>query len=602
MNKQNSHDFNYRISFFRKKLIPQLFIIIAAFSLINIITCSIVKNNIRQRLNEDSEKLLSQSMYTFNSIINEIYTLALLLTYDSPTADTIRACLQKPYFIYSDVENIKSIIITPVIATREYIESIYIYFENDNDYFFANNEGIRSLKNYSDNEWVQDIYSSENQNKTIWSEQRTYNKIADLNLNQTVVSLYQRNLYRDGIVVLNLNCDYLNNLLDSMISYTGQVIYVLNEKSEIVFSSSDNPFINHLNASAYSPDMSQPNEKIYYVTRQQSDFVPSWTIVSAIPYQSLYAPISRINLFILITIIFVCIVTSVIMLQQVKKSYNSITRIMNFINDIKENPELPPTIQQSKEYEFIVESVIESSIRESELKQQLLQKQYQNKVLELKSLQAQINPHFLLNTLQSIFWASFQLTGNYNPVSEMIENLNTILGYLLKSNDTLVSIEDEIRVLKSYVSIFKARHNHSFLVSWDIPEADYSNCYIGKMILQPFIENAISHGFIGNHRSDYHITCSLRKSNKDILIIIKDNGVGIAKETLEKIKRSCHPTAETPTSHIGIYNSNRRLYLIYGNTYTINFDSTPQTGTTVTLSLPLITQENYNSYIPKTNQ
>ena len=100
-------------------------------------------------------------MYTFNSIINEIYTLALLLTYDSPTADTIRACLQKPYFIYSDVENIKSIIITPVIATREYIESIYIYFENDNDYFFANNEGIRSLKNYSDNEWVQDIYSSE---------------------------------------------------------------------------------------------------------------------------------------------------------------------------------------------------------------------------------------------------------------------------------------------------------------------------------------------------------------------------------------------------------------------------------------------------------
>lgn len=149
MNKQNSHDFNYRISFFRKKLIPQLFIIIAAFSLINIITCSIVKNNIRQRLNEDSEKLLSQSMYTFNSIINEIYTLALLLTYDSPTADTIRACLQKPYFIYSDVENIKSIIITPVIATREYIESIlYIILKMNNVNFSLIRNAFSSLKNY----------------------------------------------------------------------------------------------------------------------------------------------------------------------------------------------------------------------------------------------------------------------------------------------------------------------------------------------------------------------------------------------------------------------------------------------------------------------
>jgi len=589
MNKKNS-DFKYRIRFFRRKLIPRFICIILASILINSIICNIVKNTIRQRSDEDSEKFLAQSMYTFSSIINEIYTLTLLLTYDSTISDTIRDCLRNPHFIFSDIEGIQSMIITPVVATREYIESIYVYFENDNDFFIANNEGIRSLKTYYDNNWFDSIRSSENMEKNTWSEQRSYQKTTGFT--HYVVSLYQRNLYGDGIIVLNLNRNYLNDLLSGLVSYDGQIIYVINEHSDVIFTSSEDPLTDYgelfdLTGSG-TPRSQNPKYRVSY---QKTDVAPSWTIVSAIPYDSLYAPISRINRFIVITIVLSCTIASFIVLQQVKRFYESINRIMTFIQEVKENPEAAPIMcQQPKDYEFIVESIVESSIRESELKHQLLENQYQNKVLELKGLQSQINPHFLLNTLQSIFWASFQLTGKYNIVSEMIENLNTILGYLLRSNELLISIEDEIRVLKSYLLIFKARHNNPFEIVWDIPDGDYSNNYIGKMILQPFLENAILHGFVGIGRDDFLLRISLCQSDSFLQITIDDNVVGMSDKELEKIHAVCRPHAKSPSTHIGIYNSNRRLYLIYENKYQLTFDSDASHGTTVHLSLPIIRQ------------
>ena len=110
------------------------------------------------------------------------------------------------------------------------------------------------------------------------------------------------------------------------------------------------------------------------------------------------------------------------------------------------------------------------------------------------------------------------------------------------------------------------------------------------MILQPFLENAILHGFVGTGRDDFLLRISLCQSDSFVQITIDENGVGMSGKEIGKIHEGCIPHAKPPSTHDGIYNSNRSLFLIYENKYQLTFDSDASHGTTVHLSLPIIRQ------------
>lgn len=371
-------------------------------------------------------------------------------------------------------------------------------------------------------------------------------------------------------------------------SYEGQMIYIFDENQNLLFCSTKDPALTESQVREIllaGPD--DEWDKRYYLSSARADFIPEWTFVSVVPKQSLYAPIRQINLSIFLTMILACVLGSAIASLRVWQSYRSINRIMAFIGDIKKNPHAPVSLKKEpKEYEFIVESLIEAYTRENALNQQLLENKYTAKALELKSLQAQINPHFLLNTLQSIFWASFQLTNSYNDVSKMIENLNTILGYLLESDSILVPFERELRNLESYISIQQMRTNHKFEMIWDVPEDLYS-CYTGKLLFQPLLENSIRHGFTGP--GPWLLKFRVRRHDGHLRISILDNGQGIPEPKLLSIRHTLTSPDLTPSTHIGLYNSNRRLQLLFGPQYHITLHSKPGLGTLVQLTLPLIT-------------
>ena len=577
---------SFRISFFRRKLLPLLLLIITFFLTLGIIISNIVETSIRNKLDQDSFALLTQTKHSFESVMNEIYALTLILTYDTATAKTIKTCLQNRQVHYSDIQNIKSSIVIPLVATRSYIDSIYIYFDNPNGYFIANTEGIRSLETYDDTKWYKSASSPEFKDRMIWSEARSYEKYG---FSHDIVTLYQRSLYGDGMIVLNLNQEYFNRQLDDMISYDGQMICIFDEDKKLLFANTGASGL-----PGYEIDerlFSKPEGKWqedYYISSADAQFSPSWTFVSLVPKKSLYAPIQKINLLIFLTMIIACAVGSGIASLRVWQSYRSIHRIIHFIEEVKNDPKAPaPAKKEPKEYEFIVESLVEAYTRENALNQQLLENKYAAKALELKSLQAQINPHFLLNTLQSIFWASFQLTGSYNHVSKMIEDLNTILGYLLESDSSLVPLEKELRNLESYISIQQARANHKFEMQWDVPD-EFRSYYTGKLLFQPLLENAIQHGFIGNGR--WMLRFRVRRPADYLLVTITDNGKGIPAQELKHIQNRLNQQENASQPHIGIYNSNRRLQLLFGNQYHITVRSKEGIGTQIRLKLPLITE------------
>ncbi|WP_339148916.1 MULTISPECIES: sensor histidine kinase [unclassified Sutcliffiella] len=206
------------------------------------------------------------------------------------------------------------------------------------------------------------------------------------------------------------------------------------------------------------------------------------------------------------------------------------------------------------------------------------------KEAELANLQAQINPHFLYNTLEAIRMKSLAEGGKTS--AKMIVQLAQLFRYSLKSGE-LVTVDNELNHAKQYMELYKIRfQNH--LTSNYIVDEKLLNFYIPPFILQPLIENFLIHGFKRDSEKN-EISIRVSEKNHKLLIEIEDNGMGIDPERLEELKQRLQ-LMEGPSDSIGLENVHQRIRLKYGEPYGINLESTPAISTIVTVVLPLISE------------
>jgi two-component system sensor histidine kinase YesM len=204
--------------------------------------------------------------------------------------------------------------------------------------------------------------------------------------------------------------------------------------------------------------------------------------------------------------------------------------------------------------------------------------------MELIALQSQINPHFLYNTLHTIYWEVIKVSGSNSKPIKMIENLSDILNYSLATQFNKVSIEDEIRYTKTYLEIQMTRYTNKFDVTWIYDESVHSISTI-KLLIQPLVENCIYHG-IKNKEGHGKIKIKLSIKNDLLLLTIIDNGIGIRKEKLMDIKNKLYLDGDH-SNHIGLFNTNKRLKLTYGNDYGIHINSKLGFGCAIYIKMPI---------------
>lgn len=217
-------------------------------------------------------------------------------------------------------------------------------------------------------------------------------------------------------------------------------------------------------------------------------------------------------------------------------------------------------------------------------KQQLINEQQK---MEFKMLSNQINPHFLYNTLETIRMQA--LAGGNRDVATSVKLLGKSMRYVLENTGTdSTTLEKEIAYTKVYLSIQKLRFGDrvNYTLNLD-PAIDLSNHRILPLLLQPVVENAITHGLEGCDCNG-HIEINIRLTSSDVLSIdVTDNGCGIDGTALAALRLRID--ANTPpdfSRSIGLYNINQRIKLLYGASYGLFITSTPGLGTTVTLMLP----------------
>lgn len=315
---------------------------------------------------------------------------------------------------------------------------------------------------------------------------------------------------------------------------------------------------------------------IYYSAMEELGL----TLVTSIPYRVLTAPIQSMFGALLLFLL-ICILLSVIVSRYIWKSITGpLTKLVAYIRDTSELKFDTDFTDNSKdELGFMAQSYNNIVKIMKKMVTQIEQEQEDKRKAEIRLLQAQINPHFLFNTLDSLRFTA--MMSRADTVSEGLSSLSHILRNSIIDDNSYITIPDEIRCIEDYIVIQKIRYGEFIELHKEIdPETE--DCLIMKFLLQPIVENSIIHGMQKNESLDITIRTQCRD---DLAVItIADNGSGFDME--EKIDKETNIIKSSKMSGIGLENVKQRLELEFRTEQSFTIHSEKGTGTTVTITYP----------------
>lgn len=210
----------------------------------------------------------------------------------------------------------------------------------------------------------------------------------------------------------------------------------------------------------------------------------------------------------------------------------------------------------------------------------LISEVYENKIalkeFELKALTAQINPHFLYNSLSIINWMAIR--SDQKEISKVTLDLSTFYRTALSKGEDMVTVENCIRNIQAYLSIQLVMHDNDFQIEWNI-DPQVKTEKVPKLILQPVVENALEHGLDVKEEGEKILKLSFLDNGSDVLLRVEDNGLGMEQEVAQRL-------IMYQAEGYGLKNVNDRICLLYGKDYTIRILSKVGEGTRVEMRIP----------------
>ncbi|MER2040400.1 sensor histidine kinase [Desemzia incerta] len=311
-------------------------------------------------------------------------------------------------------------------------------------------------------------------------------------------------------------------------------------------------------------------------------------VIGLVPTNTIVAEANQVlgNAYLVVAIVFA--ITLLLLYTFIWRFNRRILRLQDAMTKVAHgNFSIPSTIEGTDE----ITDVYEQLYLTMESLQQLIENNYshqlskqnweiQKKESEFKLLASQINPHFLYNTLEMIRMKA--LRNSDREVAEIVKILSKLMRKALERNHDEQSLTDELKFIEMYLQIQKLRFGEriSYTISKDFEE-DY---LILPMVLQPLVENSFVHG-IEPKVEKGHIHIAASKVEDELILLIQDNGIGIAEEKLKNLQEMLIEAKDS--DRIGLSNVNLRIKQYYGSEYGVRIDSKENEGTTITITLPL---------------
>ncbi len=283
-----------------------------------------------------------------------------------------------------------------------------------------------------------------------------------------------------------------------------------------------------------------------------------------------------------VAILLAALVSSIVISRALSRPLKGLSRAMRQFEKNADTFTYAP-VGGAREVQELSESFGHMVVKIQHLMETVRREEINLRKTELKALQAQINPHFLYNTLDSIAWMCEQ--GRNDEAVQMVNALAQLFRISISRGHELIPIRSELRHAESYLKIQKHRYKNQFSYRFNVDESCL-DFLCNKITLQPIIENAIYHG-INGLVDEGEIVITLRAEGQDVVFTVADNGVGMEEEQIQAILRK----ERSDHTGIGIKNVNDRLKIYFGEGYGITIDSEPDVGTTVTIRMPQVREE-----------
>ena len=389
-----------------------------------------------------------------------------------------------------------------------------------------------------------------------------------------------------GLLVVELQPSSFTNLLlenQKILSY--QYTYIVDREGQIICADRNgSPDCYDIVAKKFHEGTRRFvfdwNGAPYYACGQYNGLT-GWRTFSIISVDNLFAESDTLRSFItwLIVGAMAFVLLAIILL------YNSITRPLNDLSKAMktvqdENFELKLDADRSDEIGELNESFNYMVDKINLLIREVYQEKLAQKSAEMEALQAQINPHFLYNALDSVNW--MLIDRGEMDISEIIVSLGKLMQYCIDTENALVTLNQECEYIQDYLRVQKNRLETRLEYSIDI-EHPLGGLLVPKLILQPLVENSIKHA-IEPFEKPGHISIHAYMLEKNINIDVKDDGCGMTQEQLQNLKKSKRRGDRTG---IGVMNVERRLKLFFGEESELIIESTAGEGTTMTIIIPV---------------
>lgn len=325
------------------------------------------------------------------------------------------------------------------------------------------------------------------------------------------------------------------------------------------------------------------DENVFYYNIKST----GWMLFYEVPYSQyksdVYA-LQKNTLLILLLNLFLIVLISYILFRKIIKPLNTLTSAMTKLG----NGRLGMTVENTYHNEFglltdrfnQMSENIEQLVKEKENIEKEKRRQ------EIATLQAQINPHFIFNTINTIKWMA--ILANAQNIVDSLVVFSNLLKPLFKFQHDYYTIREEIEYIDNYVRLLNYRYGDVIALYTDIPP-ELLEYKIPRFILQPLIENAVEHG-MNYQNGQYLIDVTVVASDENIRIAVKDAGQGMNNDELDEIRKKLNSpknSEDKGPKHIGLENINHRLKLYYGQEYGVSIDSEEGKGTMISIIIPL---------------
>ena len=405
------------------------------------------------------------------------------------------------------------------------------------------------------------------------------------------LSLYYHSTAYKAYLAVYYSDDKLTSILSDNLSLEGSVSYIVNERDAIVATSDLSlSGIYQLDYDTIKASFMSSNnfiERNILDTKVYAGFYSisntDWFMVTVLPSPPLIHASNRL----MIQIVLIYAVFLVLALIFANVLAHSITgRLSSVIRQMQTVRHGPPTPMESPQAHDEIGNLIDTYNYMTRKMEELMEKQAKAaedlRIAEFNSLQAQINPHFLYNTMDMINWMALQ--GQTDEISHAVQSLSRFYKLTLSRKKGISTIARELEHVTIYVQLQNMRYHDSIELITDIPD-ELSEYQIPKLTLQPVVENSILHGILEKESKSGTIVITGWMENEDIVLLISDDGVGISPEILSTIL-SGNGKSQSGGTNIAVYNTHRRLQILYGKNYGLTYSSKPGEGTEVEIRFP----------------